>query len=215
MGITLHFRGRLKDLKDINRLKEDLIDIARIMHWEWDSLDEDRAKENSAKSDTTVKFSSGISDHFFLKGILLQLHPNCEPLVLFFDKDGWLQTLFSLILKTEGKFDSEAPLISVKTQFAPPDIHITIVKLLEFIRNRYIPDLEVIDEGGYWENRDQARLIEKFTLLNEKMDLVKDMLSSADRENIQHNSTDELAKIIEEKLRDTLNGERHISHREN
>ena len=206
MGITLHFRGRLKNLKGINRLKEDLIDIARIMHWEWDSLDEDQAKVYAAKSDTAVKFSSGISDHFSLKGILLQLHSNCEPLVLFFDKDGWLQTPFSLVLVNE-EMPPEAPYISIKTQFAPPDIHITIVKLLEFIRNRYIPDLEVIDEGGYWESRDKTRLIEKFTLLNEKMDMVEEMLSSVDKENIQHNSTDELVKTIEKKLKDTLNRE--------
>ncbi len=204
MGITLHFRGKLKNKEDINSLKDDLIDIAEIMEWEWDSLDEDWAKPTTAKLEIS-ELQTEITGHLPLKGIQLKLHPNCESLTLFFDKEGNLNTSFSLILMNEGKLNPEDSYISVKTQFAPPDIHISIVKLLEFLKNRYIPDLEVIDEGEYWDSRDKTLLIEKISFLNDKMDIIEDMLSSLDREEFQQYSPKELVRIIEEKLKKGLN----------
>jgi hypothetical protein len=204
MGITLHFKGKLKNKEEINSLKDDLIDIAEIMQWEWDSLDEDWTKPTTAKLEIN-ELQTEIIGHLPLKGIELKLHPHCESLTLYFDKEGNLSTPFSLIMMNEGKLNPEESYISVKTQFAPPDIHISIVKLLEFLKNRYIPDLEVIDEGGYWNSRDKTLLIEKISFLTDKMDIVEGMLLSLDREEFQQYSTNELARLIEEKLKKGLN----------
>ena len=204
MGITLYFRGKLKNKEDINSLKDDLIDIAEIMEWEWDSLDEDWTKPTTAKLEVN-ELQTEIIGHIPLKGVQLKLHPHCESLTLYFDKEGNLNTPFSLILMNEGKHNPEESYISVKTQCAPPDIHISIVKLLEFLKNRYIPDLKVIDEGGYWDSRDKSLLIEKISFLNDKMDIVEGMLSSLDREEFQQYSPNELVRLIEEKLKKGLN----------
>ena len=102
MGITLHFKGKLKNKEDINSLKDDLIDIAEIMKCEWDSFDEDWTKTITAKLEVN-EFQTEIIGHLPLKGIELKLHPHCESLTLYFDKDGKLNTPFSLILMNEGK----------------------------------------------------------------------------------------------------------------
>jgi len=204
MGITLHFKGKLKSKEDIISLIDDLIDIAKIMDWEWDSLDEDWTKPTTAKLEIN-DLQAEIIGHLPLKGVNLKLHPHCESLTLYFDKEGNLNTPFSLILMNEGKLNPEDSYISVKTQFAPPDIHISIVKLLEFLKNRYIPDLKVIDEGGYWVSRDKTLLIQKISFLNDKMNMVEGILSSLDREEFQQYSPNKLVRLIEEKLKKGLN----------
>lgn len=45
-----------------------------------------------------------------------------------------------------------------KTQFAGPDVHIAICELLRHVKERYAPDLEVTDDGGYFHDRDRENL---------------------------------------------------------
>ena len=104
----------------------------------------------------------------------------------------------------EGSIKEEEAFLSVKTQFAPAEVHIAVVNLLRFLKKRYIPNLEVHDEGGYWETSDKEKLIEKMKFLDEKMDLVAKTLSEIQIENARDLSLEELAKIIEEKLKKKL-----------
>ena len=46
--------------------------------------------------------------------------------------------------------------VSVKTQFDSPDTHIWIIGLLKYLKKRYIANLEVRDEGEYWETGNRA-----------------------------------------------------------
>ena len=106
-----------------------------------------------------------------------------------------------LIMIREGRLKPQSAYLSVKTQFAPPEVHISIIKLLEFLKNRYIPDLEVVDEGGYWESRDEAALRKSISFLNEQMDRMEEILSTISREEVKDLSTEELARLIEQKLK--------------
>ncbi|MBL0927986.1 MAG: hypothetical protein IBJ11_10105 [Phycisphaerales bacterium] len=47
----------------------------------------------------------------------------------------------------------------VKTQFAPPEVHIETIGLLRAVEP-YTAELEVEDEGGYWDTDDRQALIE-------------------------------------------------------
>jgi len=60
----------------------------------------------------------------------------------------------------EGRLEGP-PWVSVKTQFAKPEAHIAVVKTLAAIQERYICDLEVDDEGGYWRSQDLRELLRK------------------------------------------------------
>jgi len=47
--------------------------------------------------------------------------------------------------------------------------HLWIVGLLRYLKSKYLPDLEVNDEGGYWETGDIPELERRREFLNAKM----------------------------------------------
>lgn len=203
MGITIHFQGKLKNTNLINSLVDELIDVSGTLNWEWEVLDEDWSKPSTAKL-SVDKGRAEILGHLSLKGISINFHPDCEPLSLYFDSEGNLTTPMSVILVNEGKLTKENSYSSVKTQFAPVDVHISIVRLLKYLKKRYIPNLKVIDEGEYWESEDKEKLIKKITFLNDKMDMMEEILLALDIKNIRQCSSEQLAIILEEKLKRRL-----------
>ena len=203
MGITIHFQGKLKNTDLINSIKEELIDISEIMKWEWQALDEDWSKPSTAKLSRN-KDVVEIVGHLPLKGVQINIHPDSEPLSLYFDVEGNLIEPIAMVLINEGKISKENSYNSVKTQFAPPDVHISIIKLLKYLKKRYIPNLKVNDEGEYWESEDKEKLIEKIAFLKDKMDMVEGILSSLDPKIISKSSPEQLAKILEERLKKNL-----------
>jgi hypothetical protein len=203
MGITIHFKGRLNKLQEINSVMDDLIDISETMQWKWTSLDEDWDKPASAKLSVT-DLKAEISGHLPLKGVHINIHPDCESLQIYFDNEGNLQTPVGMVLLLEGKINPENSYTSVKTQFAPPDIHIAIIKLLKFLKNRYISDLKVFDEGEYWDTGDRDLLIEKIAVITKKMDMVEAALNSVVLQELKNLSPEEMAKRLEEILRKKL-----------
>ncbi|MBL7128665.1 MAG: hypothetical protein ISS16_06735 [Ignavibacteria bacterium] len=203
MGITIHFQGKLKNTLLINSFKDELIDISEIMNWECQALDEDWSKPATAKL-SKKKDGFEIVGHLPLKGVHINIHPDSEPLSLYFDAEGCLTTPILIVLINEGRVSKENSYNSVKTQFAPPDVHISIIKLLKYLKKRYIPNLRVVDEGEYWESDDKEKLIEKMDFLKDKMDMIEGILSSIDPDIISKCSSEQLAKILEERLKKYL-----------
>jgi len=200
MGITIYYKGKLKDLSNLDRLKDDLKDFAQIMDWKWDELDEDF----DGPDDAHLEIEEGraqIKGHLPLKGLSLRLHSDCESFSVYFDKEGNLTDPVMYVFKKEGRFDSENAYLSVKTQFAPPEIHIAIIQLLRFLKKRYIPNLEVIDEGGYWETSDKTELENRLQLINEGLDKLERLFSEISVEDEEPLTVEKLIKLIEEKLK--------------
>ena len=50
---------------------------------------------------------------------------------------------------------------ATKTQFAAIETHVWIIGLLRYLKKRYLSNLEVKDEGDYWETEDLEKLREK------------------------------------------------------
>ncbi|MDZ7723542.1 MAG: hypothetical protein U5R06_12250 [candidate division KSB1 bacterium] len=196
MGITIHFSGILKNTDLITELVDELSDIADIMDWPYQILDEDWSKPCTAEI-----ADGGITGHLPLKGISIQLHPASESLTLFFDPQGRLTSPITLISIKQGELNDKEVYNFVKTQFAPPDLHISIVKLLRFLKKKYIPDLQVIDEGEYWETGDRDRLIEKMQFLQNKLDQLQQTVSTINPDHALLFSPDQLAQLIEKKLK--------------
>lgn len=61
----------------------------------------------------------------------------------------------------------------------------------------YIRDLEVSDEGEYWETGNFETLKEKMNYLNDKMDAVCGELSRVTGDRLERLSPNELASMIE------------------
>lgn len=203
MGITIHFKGRLNNLASVETLVDDLKDISRTMNWEYYLMDEAWEKPCTAKLELQENRAE-IIGHLPLKGISINLHPHCERLPILFDARGNLRTMIGMIMINEGELAPDRAYVSIKKQFAPPDIHISIIKLLQFLKKRYIPNLEVLDEGEYWETGDRERLFRQIRLIEEKLDILEEVFSSLDVEDLKDYSSEELTKILENILRKHL-----------
>ena len=102
-----------------------------------------------------------------------------------------------VVLICEGSLKPEDAWIAVKTQFAGPEIHLWVVGLLNYLKEHYIPDLEVSDEGEYWETGNFDVLKEKMNFLDQKMDAVCGELSRVTGNHLERLSPQELASMIE------------------
>ena len=77
-----------------------------------------------------------------------------------------------MTLISQGVLKSEDVWIAVKTQFAGPETHVWIVGLLKYIQEHYLPELQVRDEGEFWETGNHETLKEKMNLINNKIDVI-------------------------------------------
>ena len=196
MGVTIRYRGQLADREKINSLCDDLNQVAAKMQWSYNRLDEDWTKPGDARM---VRDERGarIEGHLGLKGISLKPHPQCESISFFFDYRGRLCDPVSMVRINDGTLKPEDVWIIVKTQFAGPKMHMWIVGLLKYIQEHYIPDLEVSDEGEYWETGNFDLLKEKMDFLNTKLDEICGELSRLTGNHLDRLSPEDIASMIE------------------
>jgi hypothetical protein len=201
MGVSIHYRGRVADTQNIKTICDELAAIADKMNWRYTRLDEDWTQSADASIEVTEQ-GSQITGHLPLKGIVLTLNPKCETLGFLFDSNGNLCDPISMVNISEGTLKPEDVWISVKTQYAGPETHIGVIGLLKYLKKLYIPDLEVQDEGGYWETGNFKILKEKMDFVGEKIAAVSAELSRVAKGHVASFSADEIASIIEALLRD-------------
>ena len=115
------------------------------------------------------------------------------------DQQGTLRNAFAMEFAGE---DSELTYLNfIKTQFAPVENHIAIIKLLKYIQQKYISNLDVYDEGEYWQTGDEKILKRKIDFLNSVMDQLEDVLNTIEIE--EGSSAESIADKIEEVLKKT------------
>jgi hypothetical protein len=95
-----------------------------------------------------------------VRGVILNLFPGQETTSLLISPEGWLINLFEIEASEKGDL-AGPPWCFVKTQFGPVEGHVALVELLAALKREFFADLEVQDEGGYWETRDLPDLAAK------------------------------------------------------
>lgn len=148
--------------------------------------------------DATLEKDGNIEGCLGLKGIQFTPHPESEPLVLFFDRDGYIRSPIAMLMILEGNLQPETAWISMKTQFAGPDTHVWVIGLLKYLKKRYISNLEVSDESDYWESGDRRKLEEDISLINGKLQHLSSTISSGQMGDLAGLSSDEIAARIEQ-----------------
>jgi hypothetical protein len=179
MGITIHYKGKLNSADDIDPFCKEMEDIAKSMEWKCNSFDFDE------KDKTPVK------------GLFIGPHPKAEMLQLMFDKSGFLRN--ALMFEHFPHDDEITYLNHTKTQFAPVEIHVAVIKLLKYIRQKYISNFDVYDEGDYWQTGDEKILKEKIDFLNGAINHMSDVLNSIKFE--ENETAESVADKIEEVLK--------------
>ena len=202
MGITIYYRGSIEDLSLIEPIQGALVEFCQSMNWKHHLWSEDQSKPFSAKLVHNAK-GSEIKGHIPLRGISIESDPDNETLSILFNPEGRLSSFMQEILIHEGSLTWDQAWLFVKTQFGTVDSHIAIVKLLQYLKQSYIPALEVKDEGEYWETADKERLIARRGFIFGKMTQVKKALSAV---KFDHESTkEEVIRKVDEVIRKLMN----------
>lgn len=179
MGVSIHYKGIIDNADKIGSFMSEIEDISKEMGWEYTLID-DKEKQ--------------------LEGIITKPHDESESMALLFDPQGKLHSLSDLIFDDFAEeFQGEAfDYASLKTQYAPLDTHIAVVKLLRYVKSKYIGNLEVIDEGDYWDTMDEGILKEKMDFLASKIELIGDILNSGAVDFKDSKNPEDIADKLEE-----------------
>jgi DnaJ-domain-containing protein 1 len=174
MGISVHFSGQI-ECDQIIPLCDELEDIACSVGFD-DSLPVDDADKR-------------------LRGIILRPDSEMESIPFLFDSEGRMHALGDLIA---GWDDYPILSVAVKTQFAEVTDHIWLVELLRYIRGKYIPAMEVMDEGGYWEQKDPEELKRRLDELGAMIKGLGQALEEASMDTVvDKNNPEALADFVQ------------------
>ena len=166
MGITVHYTGTLPPEHSIGGVIDHFKQFCFERELEcWQRDDTVTADNCLGKDDTGTH----------IRGIEINIHPDCETLSLTFDTrtrrlcDIWPQQRTGkkftcgkpwYYLDGEGNRHRSEGSLFCKTQFAGAHAHIVVCRLLQELRDNFMPCLEVSDEGEYWETGDIEKLTE-------------------------------------------------------
>jgi len=200
MGITIYARGRIDSLRDIPRLIGKVKGIAEENDWEYAIIDDDFAvRPNAVFTRRDSNEPAAIEGSLGLKGIIASVDPKAEPLVILFDRSGVLTDMMQQVYWLYDNLRDER-LTACKTQFGSIDAHIHIIDLFEVLKKRYITDLVINDEGGYWESRDYKLLAEKRAVLEHYIHHAERVISGIEISDQDVQDSEIVASHIEEAL---------------
>ncbi len=158
MGLSIRYRGNLLTKASLPALVEEVKDIAIIHQWPFEVYDYEFPLHRFGRK----KYSNTLYGIRFTP-------PECETVSLCFLSNGRLVSFYSwlLYIKSLGKdhswLDSAT---SVKTHYAGETVHKMVIHLLDHLSKKYFRYFTLIDEGQYWETRDEKLLHQNFAVLN-------------------------------------------------
>jgi hypothetical protein len=201
MGITIFAQGKLNCIKDIPRLIEYIKSTAGEHGWKYHVINDDFDARHDAglSPGNSEENTSHIKGTLGLKGIVLNIDDGSEPLAILFDRGGVLTDMLQQLAWVQNEKQDDRFTVC-KTQFGNIDTHIRIVELLDELKQRYIANLVVNDEGGYWENRDRRLLAEKRVFLGQCLRRVEKVISSIEMRDDEPRTADALTERIENAL---------------
>ena len=185
MGLSIHYSGILRDKKLLAHLIEEVKEISETLDW-----------------------TPHIIDDKDLKGIAFA-PKGSEPVFLTLVQN--IRLLPPMIILTKGiydgvRFDKELMFTtSTKTQYAGPDAHIAIIKLLKHISANYLQSFTLSDEGNYWETGDEKILYAQFKKYEKALHFVQKSLQ--DFTAVPGETASSLAERIEKILKEKFGKE--------
>ncbi len=209
MGVTIHYRGKLKSPDLITTLMDEVEEICISNDWHYQLLND---KTPVAEATLTNPFSleDFESDPDFdfepdnyqgdLRGITFEPHEESETVTFLFDTEGVLRSVFSSIFKKKGKYTW----CFVKTQFAGVDTHIRIINLMGYLKKKYFKKFEIHDDGGYYPNNDTDELRNRLDYLNNAIATVHDVFENLSINNSK--SPDDFIDDIKDALSASFKG---------
>ena len=218
MGVTIHYRGKLKSPDLIKNLTNEVEDICIANNWKHnlltdekphgnhvfdddddDDFDDDDANVNIENNRNLMPQTRKRPD-IGLRGITFQPHEECETLTLLFDTEGVLQSLFSMIF---GSHDSRVkyPHIFVKTQFSGIETHIKVINLLVYLKKKYFKVMHITDEGGYYPRKNIEALSGRMEFIGNAIETIRDVFENAEFDGSPEEVMDQMRDALSRSLK--------------
>ncbi len=178
--VHIKYNGTI-DRAQLPTLEEELIDIARASGWRYEIIAENfqtltlKAKTSRISRsladavpppDMSQEVTTVKSSDVFMEGLAIYIDESVEPFRIAFDKNGRICTIASFMSDKQTDVGHRIvvkkyefvyyPYIKVNTFAA--ETHKKIVKLLDYLKKRYMPDMRLTDSSFYWETRDEEAL---------------------------------------------------------
>lgn len=160
MGLTIHYRGTLDEMSCVEEFEDTFVRLAFAIGGK-PRIYRSFANDNSGR---------------VIRGVLINVAQGVDTLSLLLSPEGHFIPLFEIESAKQAPVE-QPPYCFVKTQYGTPLSHVCVVLLLKTIRERFAANLEVIDEGGYWETSDFQALVRQQVFLNETIETFSAKLS--------------------------------------
>ena len=197
MGISIFAKGRIDRIEDIPQLVDELKTRAEKENWAYTILSDD-FKDESLPVMTRTAGEVAISEELGLQGIVLTIDAKVESLAIVFEREGVLTSVMQQLLDPAEL--PEKRFTFCKTQFGGIDAHISIIGILDLLRERYISNLVVEDEGGYWGSRDRGTLTNAFNVFQHYLDHAQTCVSGVKITKPERSDGDKIASAVEQAL---------------
>ncbi|MBI3210177.1 MAG: hypothetical protein HYZ37_14930 [Candidatus Solibacter usitatus] len=165
MGICIGYSGNIDDVSRIDALIEFARDYASAFHWKTLLTDETscglllrRTSKKKGEKGGVLLFEERV------RGIYLQ-PPNTESVALLFNTKGKLTHYSEVPIQmlsgpgldpTATYFVESGNWVKVTGEV---ESHKRIVKLLDVLKSKFIGNLKVSDDTGYWKHRNNSKLL--------------------------------------------------------
>ncbi|MFM2368283.1 MAG: hypothetical protein RL619_583 [Bacteroidota bacterium] len=177
MGLSFHYKGALKNPGLLKKMIEEVTDISLANQWKFHVFEETFPNE----AFTLDSYNDSIYGICFSP-------PNCEVVCLTFLSNGKMCAFYNLESSKISLNELDDNYLSVKTQFAGPEIHKQLITIFDYINKKYFENFDLTDEGNYWETKNDQLLkdtFKKYTNLINGFDSLLDNIPIGERETIE------------------------------
>jgi hypothetical protein len=177
MGLSFHYKGALKNPGLLKKMIEEVTDISLANQWKFHVFEEAFPSE----AFTLDSYNDSIYGICFSP-------PNCEVVCLTFLSNGKICAFYNLESSKVSLNELDDNYLSVKTQFAGPEIHKQLITIFDYINKKYFENFDLTDEGNYWETKNDQLLkdtFKKYTNLINGFDSLLDNIPIGERETIE------------------------------
>jgi hypothetical protein len=177
MGLSFHYKGALKNPGLLKKMIEEVTDISLANQWKFHVFEEAFPSE----AFTLDSYNDSIYGICFSP-------PNCEVVCLTFLSNGKMCAFYNLESSKVSLNELDDNYLSVKTQFAGPEIHKQLITIFDYINKKYFENFDLTDEGNYWETKNDQLLkdtFKKYTNLINGFDSLLDNIPIGERETIE------------------------------
>ncbi len=142
MGVTIHYRGKLDQLSQVEDLEDRILELALAL----------------GGTGRVWRSTPGGAPERMFRGIVQ------EATSLIVSPEGWLLGLHDLEVAGLRGF-STPPWVQVKTGLGSMEGHVALIEMFRELKRQFVSDLAVQDETGYWDSGDGLQLARDWSAL--------------------------------------------------